>query len=98
MRAAGQGLATTNADVDCGLRQVSGIERETHVAALTRAQVNPLKSAQTPYRRFCTRPASDVQLHDFIAIPGRSVLDRGLDYCPFRGSLRAQPGILKGRI
>jgi len=91
MRYVSQGLSATNADVDRRLRQVVGAEREIHLSALACAQVNALKSAQTPYRRLLTGPASDVQLHYFIAVPGRSVPDRCLDRCSFRCPLRDQP-------
>jgi len=98
MRYVGHGLSAAYADLYRGLRQVVGAEREIHMAALACAQVNALESAQTPYRRLLTSPASDVQLHYFIAVPGRSVFDRCVDCGRFWCPLRAQPRIFKGRI
>jgi len=98
VRYAGQGLSAADADLHRGLRKVLGAEREVHLATLARAQMNPLESAQTPYRRLLAGSASDIQLHDFIAVPDRSILNCSFDCCTCRCPLRPKPRILKSGV
>jgi hypothetical protein len=67
---AGQGLSATKADLYFVLRQVVGMNGEAHLTPLARAQVNPLESAPVPNGRLPASAASNVQLHDFIAVLG----------------------------
>ena len=50
VRCAGQRLSAADADLHRGLRQVVGTERERHLPALACTQMDPLESAQVPYR------------------------------------------------
>ena len=68
MRYGFHGLSAADTDLHGRLREFPGVEREAHLTALARPQVNALKSAQASYRSLCSGPAGDIELNHLIPV------------------------------
>src|SRR5689334_8767014 len=58
-------LPSSDADLHVSIRNVIGRNGERHLPGLTRAQMNPLESAQAADRRARFRTAPDIKLDHF---------------------------------
>src|ERR1035441_9389058 len=92
------GLPPADADLRFRGREVIRFEREGHLLALPRPQMNPLEAAKTADRGLFSGAARDIQLDYFVAVPRRSVLYRRADFGAVRRAPGAQTRILEAGI
>src|SRR6266496_3808994 len=98
MRYVSYRLSAAHADLYFRFRNILGGNSETDLTALACPQMDPLETPKIAYRGITSGAAADIQLDHFVAVHGRSVLDRHANLGAFRGPFRGNVQILKGGI